>query len=291
DVLNGSVKEFNPHVLDLTNNNAEDHDHWEVVDDGVSVVSMAGTEDETASVTKEVQTKQEKIAPSVNAPKTPNLESTFTKDSEISRSSPPPSSFSSPLSDETSSSQSTSLQQSNPLADQIKISNSVSEKPSLISTTQSRSSPRGVKPTSISIPKSKMKFNDTLNDSDKRSVSTPKSSIVSNSKYSWMVEGCTEDDDNSLFNPKRSSIIGISGLSSYSSERTNYGYLDGPIEDQDQFEKSTSSNLTQKRSKSTTPSERNRSENIGTASSMNIMKKANNNVTPAIPVEDPLGVL
>ncbi|CAG8778994.1 11870_t:CDS:2 [Gigaspora margarita] len=117
DVLNGSVKEFNPHILDLTNNNAEDHDHWEVVDDGVSVVSIDGTEYETASVTKE------------------------------------------------------------------------------------------------------------------RSVSTPKSSIVSNSNYSWMVEGCTEDNNNSLFNTKKSSIIGISELSSYSSERTNYGYLDGPIED------------------------------------------------------------
>ncbi|KAF0411866.1 RabGAP/TBC [Gigaspora margarita] len=290
DVLNGSVKEFNPHILDLTNNNAEDHDHWEVVDDGVSVVSMAGTEDETASVTKEVQTKQERIAPPVNASKAPNLEPTFTKDSEISQPSPLPSSFSSPLSDETAS-QSTLLQQSNPLADQIKISNSISEKPSLISTTQSRSSPRGVRPTSISLPKSKFKLNDTMNDLDKRSVSSPKSSIVSNSKYSWMVEGCTEDDDNSLFNPKRSSIIGISGLSSYSSERTNYGYLDGPIEDEDQFEKSTTSNLTQKRSKNTSPSERNRSENIGSISSMNSVKKANNNAAPAIPVEDPLGVL
>ncbi|KAF0356172.1 hypothetical protein F8M41_014813 [Gigaspora margarita] len=60
DVLNESVKEFNPHILDLTNNNAVDQDHWEVVDDGVSVVSMAGMEDETVSVTKEVQTKQER---------------------------------------------------------------------------------------------------------------------------------------------------------------------------------------------------------------------------------------
>ncbi|CAG8526384.1 31389_t:CDS:10 [Racocetra persica] len=281
DVLNGSVKEFNPHILELTNNNAEDHDHWEVVDDGVSVVSMAGTEDETASVTKEVQTKQEKIVPTVNASKAPISESTPKKDVETPQSSSPPfSSFSSPLTDETSS-QSTSLQQSNPLADQIKISDSVDEKPNLISTTQSRSSPRGVKPTSISLPKSKVK----LNHADKRSVGTPKSSIASNSKYSWIVEGCTEDDDNSLFNPKRSSNVGISGLSSYSSERMNYGYLDRSIEDEDQFKKS---NLTQRRSKNT---ERNRSESIGSVSSTNNLKKANNNVTPEIPVEDPLGVL
>ncbi|CAG8587080.1 16631_t:CDS:2, partial [Racocetra fulgida] len=281
DVLNGSVKEFNPHILDLTNNNAEDHDHWEVVDDGVSVVSMAGTEDETASVTKEVQIKQEKIVPTVNASKASISESTLKKDVETPQSSSPPlSSFSSLLTDETSS-QSTSLQQSNPLADQIKISNSVDEKPSLISTTQSRSSPRGVKPTSISLPKSKVK----LNDADKRSVGTPKSSITSNSKYSWILEGCTEDDDNSLFNPKRSSNVGISGLSSYSSERVNYGYLDRSIEDEDQFNKS---NLTPRRSKNT---ERNRSESIGSVSSTNNLKKANNNVTPEIPVEDPLGVL
>ncbi|CAG8614428.1 18236_t:CDS:10, partial [Cetraspora pellucida] len=277
DVLNGSVKEFNPHILDLTNHNAEDHEHWEVVDDGVSVVSMTGTEDETASVTKEVQTKQEKIVSTVNTSKAPISESNK-KDVEVPQSSSPPfSSFSSPLSDETSS-QSTLLQQSNPLADQIKISNSVGEKPSLISTTQSRSSPRGVKPTSISLPKSKVK----LNDADKRSLGTPKSSIASNSKYSWMIEGCTEDDDNSLFNPKRSSIVSISGLSSYSSERVNYGYLDEPIEDEDQFKKS---NLTQKRSKNT---ERNRNDSIGSVSSTNNLKKANNNVTSAIPVEDPL---
>ncbi len=35
DVMNGFIKEFNPHIMEMTSHNGEDHDHWEVVDDGM----------------------------------------------------------------------------------------------------------------------------------------------------------------------------------------------------------------------------------------------------------------
>ncbi|CAJ0888389.1 11735_t:CDS:2, partial [Entrophospora sp. SA101] len=54
DVLNGTLKDSSQNFdVNYNHNGPEDHDHWEVVDDGVSVVSVAGTEDETAFVSKE----------------------------------------------------------------------------------------------------------------------------------------------------------------------------------------------------------------------------------------------
>ncbi len=145
---------------------------------------------------------------------------------------------------------------------------------------------------------------------------TPKSSIASNSKYSWMIEGYTDDDDNSLFNPKRASIGSVNSLSGFSSDRMSAVDFSKDSED-DVFKSISTSN--QRRTKnpmivpSTTSSlysgkidplgaspftlksmNREKSESIGSASSSSGSKSISHIIaasTPAVPVDDPLGVL
>jgi hypothetical protein len=306
DVLNGSIKEFNPHIMEMASHNGDDHDHWEVVDDEVSVVSVTGTEDETASVTKEIQSKQDKIisptSSPMSIPKTPVAETISTKPAVQPISTPPlqPSPSPSPPSTKVTTSQPPIQQCSNKINPDINTSvsqsstNEKSKTTPLYSATYSTSS-KTPKPTSISFQKPKLTLEDILNDVEK-SETTPKPSIVSNSKYSWMIEGYADDDDNSLFNPKRASIGSINNLSGFSG-----------LTDDDVFNKSISTS-NQKRTKNSiiapsTPSSlysgridplgasqkstnQESDENIGST----ISEKRSTN-TSVVPVDDPLGFL
>ncbi|CAG8444602.1 4847_t:CDS:10 [Funneliformis mosseae] len=328
DVLNGFVKEFNPHIMEISSHNGEDHDHWEVVDDGVSVVSVAGTEDETASVTKEIQTKQDKIttpssssSTNVNATKTTVSETISTKPVQtISitslQSSPPtstkatssqevfPSKFDSPS--QVYPSQNVTLQQRSNITKRASTNTSLSRSPSYEKFKASAASPKTQRPISISIQKSKLRFEDILNDMENSGTGSPKSSIASNSKYSWMIEGYTDEDDNSLFNPKRASIGSINSLSGLSSDFSK-------DTDDDVFKSISTPNQRKTRNSSIVSSlyseridplgaspfaqknmSRERSESIGSASSSN-EKRSSSHIfttnTPVLPVDDPLGVL
>ncbi|CAI2169233.1 19489_t:CDS:10 [Funneliformis geosporum] len=322
DVLNGFVKEFNPHIMEISSHNGDDHDHWEVVDDGVSVVSVAGTEDETASVTKEIQTNQDKITTlasssttSVNAPKAPISETISTK--HVQTISTPPLQPSPPPSTKVSPSQVDSPPQVSPsqkVASQQRSNinklaiTSLSRSPSnekFRVTSSVAAAPKSSRPISISIQKSKLRLEDILNDMEKSGTGSPKSSIASNSKYSWMIEGYTDDDDNSLFNPKRASIGSINSLSGLSSDFSK-------DTDDDVFKSISTPNQRRTRNSSIVSSlyseridplgaspfaqknmSRERSESIGSASSSN-EKRSSSHIfttnTPVVPVDDPLGI-
>lgn len=307
DVLNGSIKEFNSHIMEIASHNGDDHDHWEVVDDGVSVVSVTGTEDETASVTKEIQTKQDKIltpTSSNNIIKTSAVETISTKPAAVQpistlplQSSPPSSIKATPqlIQQYSSGTSSTSINTSN-------------EKPKVTSSYSA---------TKTSKPKSKLKLEDILSDIDmeksETGTGTPKSSIASNSKYSWMIEGYTDDDENSLFNPKRASIGSFDSLSGFSSD--NMSTLDFS-KDNDVFKSIPTSNQRKTRNSMIAPqtssslySERINPLRTSSFTSKSINQENNVNFestssegrlsshiatatnTPVVPVEDPLGVL
>ncbi|RIA91486.1 hypothetical protein C1645_767340 [Glomus cerebriforme] len=310
DVLNGSIKEFNSHIMEIASHNGEDHDHWEVVDDGVSVVSVAGTEDDTASVTKEIQTKQDKIitptSPSVNILKTSATETISTK--VVSPMSTSPLQTSPPSSTKVTSQP---IQQRSNINNPISINTSVSQS----STNEKSSSYSATHPPKTPKPKSKLRLEDILNDMENSETGTPKSSIVSNSKYSWMIEGYTDDDDNSLFNPKRASIGSINSLSGFSSDRMSN--TDFSKDSDDVFNKSISTSNQRKTrnpmiATSTPPtlySERidplgaspftsnsMNQENNESIGSTNSERRSNSHIitatnTPVVPVDDPLGVL
>ncbi|PKK67028.1 RabGAP/TBC [Rhizophagus irregularis] len=291
DVLNGSKKEFNSHIMEITSHNGDDHDHWEVVDDGVSVVSVTGTEDETASVTKEIQTKQDKsltpTSSSNNIIKTSVVETISTKPAVQSistlplQSSPPSSTKVTPQLNQQYSSGTSSTS--------INTSNEKSKVPSSYATKTPK-------------PKSKLKLEDILSDIDmeksETGTGTPKSSIASNSKYSWMIEGYTDDDENSLFNPKRASIGSFDSLSGFSSDKMST--LDFS-KDNDAFKSIPTSNQRKTRNSMIVPqtssslySERITSKSINQENNVNIGSTSSHIVTatntPVVPVDDPLGV-
>ncbi|GES82722.1 TBC1 domain family member 5-like isoform X5 [Rhizophagus clarus] len=302
DVLNGSIKEFNSHIMETVSLNGEDHDHWEVVDDGVSVVSVPGTEDETASVTKEVQTKHDKIITHTSSPnniiKTSVIETISTKPvvqpiTTLPLQPSPP-----------SSTKVTPQQYSKVTSPSISTSN---EKPKVTSSHSATKTPK---------PKSKLKLEDILDDMEKSETGTgtPKSSIASNSKYSWMIEGYTDDDDNSLFNPKRASIGSFDSLSGFSLDKMST--IDFSKDKDDVFKSNSTSNQRKTRNSviahptsSSLRSERinnplrassftskdiNQENNVNIGSTSNEGKLNNHIVTaintPVAPVDDPLGV-
>lgn len=246
DVLNGSTKEFNSNILDYSSNNStEDHEHWEVVDDGISVVSVAGTEDEIASVTKEAHTKQDKSVI--------KSESVSIKPSSISSSipsratSPLPETLStcSPLPKKTIDN-SESHAFTTPSITTITTATIATITTTPATTTTTTNTTRTQKIPKHTPPKPKLKLEDILNDVEKSDCTTPKSSITANSKYSWMIE----DDNNSLFNPKRGSISSISSINSLSSYAS--GYADNEEEHLKKILPTTSSSIsstTQRRSK------------------------------------------
>ncbi|CAG8534166.1 14057_t:CDS:1 [Acaulospora colombiana] len=320
DVLNGSG-ELNPHILDSPPSNVhEDHEHWEVVDDEVSVVSIAGTEDEAApSVTKEVRTKQEKNVPSI--PKPSITGSAIAKPISVPRlnstSLPPIPTSSPPLPPlPRSSSPKSPPSSDNDVTNSTGVFHSESESPanersSSSSTTKMSKAlpptPKVARPTST---KPKFKLEDILDAAENDDSETSKSSISSNSKYSWMVEGFTDDDDNSLFNPKRASVNSINSLTGYAS---GLGYADG--EDHVRKIIPTTSAATQRRSQSSisfaAPSnlidplsespfedsveekgiDERSIESILSTSRSTKKVSSHHPITPAVPVEDPLGVL
>jgi hypothetical protein len=304
DVLNGSIKEFNSHIMEIASHNGEDHDHWEVVDDGVSVVSVTGTEDETASVTKEIQTKQDKIitptSSSNNIIKTSVVETISTKpvvqpiSTSPLQSSPPSSTKVTPQ----------LIQQYSNVTSPTSL-NTSNEKSKVTSSYSASKTPK---------PKSKLKLEDILSDMEKNETGTgtPKSSIASNSKYSWMIEGYTDDDENSLFNPKRASIGSFDSLSGFSSDKMSTVDFS---KDKDVFKPISTSNQRKTRNSMIAPptsssiySERNNPLSASSFTSKSINQENNVNIgptsseerisshivtatnTPVVPVDDPLGV-
>ncbi|CAH1759812.1 11377_t:CDS:10 [Entrophospora sp. SA101] len=260
DVLNGTLKDSSQNFdVNYNHNGPEDHDHWEVVDDGVSVVSVAGTEDETAFVSKE-----SKFVPSSSNSSTVN--SNVGSKSMINNNhiqtkrlpSPPLPPLPPPL------------------------SNSIQQKQS---------------PASVVIPKSRLKLEDILNDVDNDSpTGFSKSSIASNSKYSWMIEGCIDEDDNSLFNPKRSSIASINSLSSFASLNIE-NYIDDESFKKSPFPLIATSTTTSNSINSgkvdplgaTTPNS-SKVDVHETSEAINNARKSNYTASPAAPVDDPLGL-
>nr|CAG8564956.1 2542_t:CDS:10 [Entrophospora candida] len=261
DVLNGTLKDSNQNFdVNYNHNGPEDHDHWEVVDDGVSVVSVAGTEDETAFVSKE-----SKFVPSSSNSSTVNSnvgsKSMINNNHIQTKRLPSP-----PLP---------------PLPPPS--SNSIQQKQS---------------PASVVIPKSRLKLEDILNDVDNdSSTGFSKSSIASNSKYSWMIEGCIDEDDNSLFNPKRSSITSINSLSSFASLNIE-NYIDDESFKKNPFPLIATSTTTSNSIYSgkvdplgaTTPNS-SKIDVHETSEAINNARKSNYTASPTAPVDDPLGVL
>ncbi|CAG8525412.1 7225_t:CDS:2 [Acaulospora morrowiae] len=312
DVLNGS-RELNPHILDSPSGNIhEDHEYWEVL-------SMSGTEYENASVCRDAKPKQENNVPDI--PKKPITEPVSAKPVSIPRSSPTtlpsiPAQSSVEGSPPSLSSLPKSPQKLHPSSDNNISSTSIFDLESRAFANERSSptpktsrvitpAPKATKP----FTRSKLKLEDILDEIENDDTEGSKSSISSNAKYSWMVEGLTDDNENSLFNPKRASVSSINSFSSYASgPGSEYANED------DYYKKILSAPSTQRRSRSstavTTPStfdplselsspqdndeEKDRNENFETISSTisnNIRVSSHHSVTPAVPIDDPLGVL
>ncbi|CAJ0907415.1 14979_t:CDS:2, partial [Entrophospora sp. SA101] len=152
-------------------------------------------------------------------------------------------------------------------------------------------------PASVVIPKSRLKLEDILNDVDNDSpTGFSKSSIASNSKYSWMIEGCIDEDDNSLFNPKRSSIASINSLSSFASLNIE-NYIDDESFKKSPFPLIATSTTTSNSINSgkvdplgaTTPNS-SKVDVHETSEAINNARKSNYTASPAAPVDDPLGL-
>ncbi|RHZ49558.1 hypothetical protein Glove_519g19 [Diversispora epigaea] len=292
DVLNGSMKEFNSNILDFSssdisntsNNSTEDHEreheneHWEVVDDGISVLSVPGTEDEIASIKSNNNTKQEKsIAKS-------EIKSIY--------SSIPSSSFSSSLPSLPIMSSSSETSSSSPLS-----RNTIDNASITTATTTTTSSSTPTTPTARTprIPKRssklKLKLEDILYDVENNN-GTPKSSITSNSKYSWMIEGYTDDDDNSLFNPKRASIGSINSLSSYAS---GSGYGSGYADYEEEYLKKILPTTTTTTTSTISPTQRRSKNPISTSSTATPPPSSPTSLSTSTPTSlsggkiDPLG--
>ncbi|CAG8635027.1 3791_t:CDS:2, partial [Ambispora leptoticha] len=206
DVLDGTTRDFNPGVFYGSNHSSgEEQDHWEVVDDEVSVVSVlstAGEDDETSSTAKDgIQSKHDKSSSVTNS-----LKSTLSNNdvSSISKSVPRTPSPSPSYTSYSSSHNDTKHVLKKSSSDSI-ANNSASTNTNVRQRTSSSSSTRS-RPQSIVFSKPKINLDDVLEDVAKSEpqgkINPPKATISSNSKYSWMVEGA-ENDENSLFNPKR----------------------------------------------------------------------------------------
>ncbi|CAG8640399.1 8555_t:CDS:2, partial [Paraglomus occultum] len=227
DVLSGAVREFNPNVLDALHHSGDDHDHWEVLDDQVSVVSvvsLAGEEDETNSVNREVtQQKQEKLT-SPASQRTTSMTDNISK--RPLRNPSPPSSF--------DSQQSSAVYSATPVSLHTSTVSDSKNTSSSTMTSYTRSTP---------IPKQRMNIDDVFNEIENSDPQgrpiKPKATIASSSKYSWMIE----EDDNSLFNRKRST---------HPADRLslNTSNLDNPILDEDPFSNMSSPSAAQKKTRS-----------------------------------------
>ncbi|CAG8524741.1 6773_t:CDS:10 [Paraglomus brasilianum] len=287
DVLSGAVREFNPNVLDALHHS---DDHWEVLDDQVSVVSVvsiAGEEDEANSVNKEVaQQKQEKLT-SPAFQRTTSLTDNLSK--RPLRNPSPPSPVSSQQSSAVYSATSSYTTSTPTVSDSKNISSSTT-------TTFTRSIPP--------IPKQRMNIDDVFNEIENSDPQgrpiKPKATIASSSKYSWMIE----EDDNSLFNRKRGSLP-ADRLS------LNTSNLDNPILEEDPFSNMSSPSSAQKKTRSPlTPTipvapviaekESGRVDPLGaTASKATKVRSESDSLTSPRPksmtstpyTEDPLGVL
>ncbi|CAG8440468.1 11923_t:CDS:10 [Diversispora eburnea] len=236
DVLNGSTKEFNSNILDLSSN--------------TSNTSNNSTEDEISSIKSINNTKQEKSIVKTEIKSIPS------SSSEIS---------------------------SSPLSRNI-IDNSVITSPITTTTTTTKLSTQSTPTTSTtsrrihkhSSLKNKLNLEDILSDVE-NSNGTPKSSITSNSKYSWMIGGYTDDDENSLFNPKRASIGSVNSLSSYAS---GSGYGSGYADYEEEYLKKISPTTT---TTTITTTSTQRLDPLGAFNSKNIGGRNRS--------ENPLGVL
>ncbi|KAG9303580.1 hypothetical protein G9A89_018476 [Geosiphon pyriformis] len=221
DVLDGSTKDFNPSVFyGSSHTTGEEHDHWEVVDDEVSVVSVLSTtgEDEELSSTttnsKEVnQFKQDKVISIINSQKSTGsgIDVVSKPLSQTTLPSPAPnanhqqSSEGKPLSPIKTLTDSFSTTAINTTIN-INPTFTYSKSPTTLQSIKSTTSPKISRAAALSHSKPKINMEDLFDEVAKGEpqgkLATPKATISSNSKYSWILEGA-EDDDNGLFSPKR----------------------------------------------------------------------------------------
>ncbi|CAG8478943.1 12154_t:CDS:2 [Ambispora gerdemannii] len=224
DVLDGTTRDFNPGVFYGSNHSAgstgEEHDHWEVVDDEVSVVSVlstTGEDDETSSTTAKdvIQSKHEKILSVTNSQR-----STLSNNDVFSISKSVPRTPSPPVTSHTSSHNDTKHVSKKSSSDSIVNNSAFTTNTNVrtrVSANSTSSTTKGTRPQSIVSSKPKLNLDDVLKDvansEPQGKLSLPKATISSNSKYSWMVEG-SENDENSLFSPKRGNPTGSINRSS-----------------------------------------------------------------------------